>query len=489
MGLDLLGQIRTWGQRVPDRVAHRSGNRTLSHGELLARSDALAAYLERSLPSGDAPIAIVGHKEPELLIGFLGCAKAGRAYIPIDTILPAARAERIVATAQPAVVLTPAEVAMHSNGDARPAKTPEHPDLLHYIMFTSGSTGDPKGVPITRGNLVHFLEWMLAEHPFRPADEVFLNQVLFSFDVSHMDTYLSLITGGTLISLSRDDIADPRRLFRVLAESGISVWVSTPTFAAMCLVERTFNQGLLPALHRFLFCGEVLPGKTAAALLDRFPEAEVWNTYGPTEATIACTSVRIDRAVLARYPSLPIGYAMHGSRVLVVDEWYGVVPSGQRGEILLVGPNVSPGYLHRPDLTVKSFMPFEGEPAYRTGDWGHEQDGMLFWDGRIDNQIKLHGHRIELGDIEAHLCGLPGVLGAAVLPVRKGDQIEWLTAYVQLAEEVPGSDSERAAALREALLERLPAYMMPRRFRFLSAFPMTPNGKLDRRSLADMPTG
>lgn len=489
MGLDLLEQIRSWGQRVPHRVAHSSGARTLSHGELLARSDALAEYLERSLPPSEAPIALVGHKEPELLIGFLGCAKAGRAYVPIDHTLPAARIERIVATARPALVLTPAEVALRSTGDARPTSRPENPHSPHYIMFTSGSTGDPKGVPITRGNLVHFLEWMLAEHPFRGGAEVFLNQTLFSFDVSHMDTYLSLMTGGTLVSLSHDDIADPRRLFRVLAQSGISVWVSTPTFAAMCLVEPTFNRRLLPALRRFLFCGEALPARTAAALLDRFPEAEVWNTYGPTEATIACTAIRIDRTVLARYPTLPIGYAMRGSRVFVVDQYHGVVPAGQRGEILIVGPNVSPGYLHRPDLTVRSFMPFEGEPAYRTGDWGHEQDGLLFWDGRMDNQIKLHGHRIEPEDIEAHLCSLPGVLGAAVLPATRGDRVAWLTAYVQLAEGVPGSDSERVAWLRKSLLDQLPAYMLPRHFRFLSAFPMTPNGKIDRRSLAGVPTG
>jgi D-alanine--poly(phosphoribitol) ligase subunit 1 len=485
--LDLLGQIGEWGRRAPDRAAHRSGDRTLSYQELCDRSDALAEYLERSLPGSDAPIALVGHKEPELLIGFLGCAKAGRAYVPLDTSLPTARMERMLATGQPALVLTPEDVALHSRGAARPAAIPVHRDALHYIMFTSGSTGDPKGVPITRGNLEHFLEGVLAEHPFRPAAEVFLNQALFSFDLSHMDTYLSLLTGGTLVSLSREDSANPRRLFQVLAESGLTVWVSTPTFAAMCLVERRFDQRMLPALRRFLFCGEVLPAKTAAALLDRFPEAELWNTYGPTETTIAATSIRIDRAVLGRYPTVPIGYALHGTRVLTVDEWYAVVPPGQRGEILIVGPSVSPGYLHRPDLTVKSFMPFEGERAYRTGDWGHTQDGVLFWDGRMDDQIKLHGHRIELGDIEAHLCALPGVLGAAVLPVRNGDQVESLMAHVLLAEESPPSDSERAATLREALRERLPAHMIPKHFRFVSAFPLTPNGKIDRRRLTGLP--
>lgn len=226
MPLDLLAEISAWSWRAPDRVAHRSGDRNLSYQELLDRSDALAEYLQRNVPASEAPIALVGHKEPELLIGFLGCAKAGRAYIPLDTILPAARLERMVATAQAALVLTPQDVVLHSRGSGRPAAIPERRDALHYIMFTSGSTGDPKGVPITRGNLEQFLAWMLGEHLFRPAAEVFLNQALFSFDLSHMDTYLSLVTGGTLVSLSREDIADQRRLFLVLAGSGVTVWVS-----------------------------------------------------------------------------------------------------------------------------------------------------------------------------------------------------------------------------------------------------------------------
>src|SRR5207244_1527172 len=167
---------------------------------------------------------------------------------------------------------------------------------------------------------------------------------------------VALVTGGTVFSVTRDDIARPRQLHEAFARSGITIWVSTPSFAQLCLVQRGFNAELLPRLRRFLFCGETLPPEVAAQLLDRFPGAEVWNTYGPTEATVATTSIRVDRDVLARYSPLPIGYPMPGSRVVVLDEAGREAASDERGEIVIAGPNVSPGYLGRPDLTERAFF-------------------------------------------------------------------------------------------------------------------------------------
>ncbi len=190
---------------------------------------------------------------------------------------------------------------------------------------------------------------------------------------------------------------------------------------------------------------------------------------------------------MARYAPLPIGRPMLGSRVVILDAERRPVPDGERGEIVIAGPNVSPGYLHRPDLTEKAFFRFEGAPAYRTGDWGHVRDGLLFCEGRMDFQVKLHGHRIELGDIEANLCALPGVTGAAVLPVEKDGRVDALAAYVMLAGAPAGTDREKANRLREALTARVPAYMVPRKFLFVEAFPMTPNGKIDRKALAARP--
>jgi D-alanine--poly(phosphoribitol) ligase subunit 1 len=189
-----------------------------------------------------------------------------------------------------------------------------------------------------------FIRWMLAEQKLEPAAECFLNQVVYSFDVSVMDLYLSLTTGGTHLSLTRDDIADFKRLFSVLADSTVTVWVSTPSFARLCLAEPRFDRRMLPAVRRFLLAGETLAPEIARQLLARFPGAEVWNMYGPTEATVVTTSVQVTADLLARHAVLPIGYPKPGTAVFVAAE-AGLEPfaDGERGEIVIAGDNVSPG--------------------------------------------------------------------------------------------------------------------------------------------------
>jgi len=325
---------------------------------------------------------------------------------------------------------------------------------------------------------------MLAEQKFIELGETFLNQAPFSFDLSVMDLYCSLVTGGTLFSISRDLVANPKMLYRALANSGVTTWVSTPSFAQMCLVEETFREAMLPHLRRFLFCGETLPPRTAARLRERFPRAEIWNTYGPTEATVATTSVCIDDEILQQYSPLPVGRPMPGTEVVIVDQRREVLPENRRGEIVIAGPNVSPGYLERPDLTAEVFFEFGGQRAYRTGDQGRFRDHLLFFEGRIDEQIKLSGYRIELGDVEANLLSLPRVRDAVVIPMMKNETAQSLAAFVVLSARDKASEFELGQTLRKELGERLPVYMLPRKFVFLDAFPMTPNGKVDRARLA-----
>jgi len=313
---------------------------------------------------------------------------------------------------------------------------------------------------------------VLAEQQFSKRAEVFLNQAPFSFDLSVMDLYCSLVTGGTLFSISRDLIENPKKLYRALAGSGVTTWVSTPSFAQMCLVEDKFAEAMLPRVQRFLFCGETLAPHTAAQLLARFPQAQVWNMYGPTEATVATTSIHIDAAILEKYSPLPVGRVMPGTKIFIV------------GEIIIAGPNVSPGYVGRPDLAAHAFFEYRGLRAYKTGDLGRFRDALLFFEGRIDEQIKLSGYRIELGDVEANLRALPSVRDAVVIPVIKNGAAQSLTAFVTLSARNETSDFKLAHNLRGELGERLPVYMLPRKFAFLDAFPMTANGKVDRAALA-----
>jgi D-alanine--poly(phosphoribitol) ligase subunit 1 len=300
-----------------------------------------------------------------------------------------------------------------------------------------------------------------------------------------MDLYLSLASGGTLHSITKEEIGEPRQLFISLAGSKVTVWVSTPSFAQMCLAEPTFSAGMLPGLRKFLFCGETLPPEVAANLLLRFPAAEVWNTYGPTEATCATTSVQITQSILAQYSPLPVGYPKPDSRILIAREDDSLSEENQRGEIIIAGPNVSSGYLNQPALTQKAFFALDGQRAYRTGDMGHYEQGLLFFDGRRDNQIKLHGYRIELGDIESNLLALPSVLDAVVVPCLKDGRPNYLAAFVILKYPPAEIDFEFNRKFKRALGQHIPAYMLPRKFFFVDTFPMTVNGKLDRRKLAE----
>lgn len=430
-----------------------------------------------------------------MLVGFLGIASSGRPYIPLDDSLPQARIEAVVASAGSRLTLTPVSIAeicarAAENGASSSASrlTPPAPDDPFYIIFTSGSTGQPKGVQITAGCLQAFLDWLCGEQRFREGEETFLNQAPFSFDLSVMDLYCSLASGGTLYSITRGEIAQFKALFQALNNSNMTVWVSTPSFAQVCLMEKTFDAGRLPGMRKFLFCGETLNPGTARQLIERFPEAKVWNTYGPTEATVAATSVRIGRKILAHEGALPVGYPMPAGTIEIHDDEGKKLPAGERGEIIIAGPNVSTGYIGQPDLTEAAFFKLHGQRAYRTGDIGHfDEKGLLYFHGRRDGQIKLHGYRIELADIESNLLALADVREAVVMPVERGGVPQWLDAYVTLTTGVPpaGAEAGTAARLRETLMGKLPSYMLPRSIRFVSALPLTSNGKVDRRKLVE----
>lgn len=568
----LIEVIDQWALTCPERVAHHYREQSLTYSDLKTNSDALALWLHEAL-EGDkvysvnkAPIVVYGHKESEMLVAFLACAKAGHAYIPVDTSVPLERVRQILEASGTSLLLSPQSVPeelklagvtiqenfkvqrnpkVESNAQSVDSfdiltpylgQTPNSEwsvskDGVYYIIFTSGSTGTPKGVQITLKALESFLNWMNPTYGPEKMKEVFLNQAPFSFDLSVMDLYMSLSTGGTLWSIDKKEMANARELFQSFARSNVSFWVSTPSFAEICLMDKSFNRELLPKLKRFLFCGEVLTHDTASKLRERFPSALVENLYGPTEATVAVTTLTITSEVLERYNPLPVGRVKRDAQILICDTdalnealaqseqrarghngqiqtsvaegpinnaegQEGLrrlqsppqsLPEGTRGEVVIAGPNVSVGYLNRPEQTQKSFFTWcddQGKEwqAYRTGDAGILEEGMLFFFGRLDFQVKLHGYRIELGDIEENLRKVPGVENAVVLPSERRGKVDYLHAFITTSEPVKES-FQMSQHLREELHKTLPDYMLPRRFTFLETMPMTPNGKVDRRAL------
>ncbi len=504
--MNILQKIGEYAKEVPDRVAVACGSETLTYRELWDYSDTLAGWLKENAGNEKEPIAVYGHKNPWMLVCFLACVKSGHGYCPIDISVPDARTAMILQALPDGPVLTTEEMQVDAGtkrvllqdeirklAKAKKAEFETEKTVPEdwvsgndtwYIIFTSGSTGTPKGVQISANCLEHYLDWSvgLGNTPKEKEGAVFLNQAPFSFDLSVMDLYTSLVSGGTLFCLEKSVQSDYKKLMEALEESQTCVWVSTPSFAEVCLSEKAFGEKMLPQLRAFLFCGETLGNRTALKLMERFPKAVVINTYGPTESTVAVTDVTVTRELAETVNPLPVGVAKPGTVIEIRDENGTRLEDGEKGEIIILGDTVSTGYFCQEELTRKAFFTENGIRGYHTGDKGYLQDGMLFYCGRIDLQIKLHGYRIELEDIENNIRRLSGIEHVVVLPNERDGKVKSLTAYV-VEEVLPENEREEAARLKRELLAYVPEYMVPKKFAFLEQMPMTNNGKADRKRL------
>ena len=509
--MDILEAVARLAAERPRQIAHRWRDDAMTYGELAARSDSLAGYLVSRMSDDRSPVVIHGHKQSAMLLSFLACVKAGHPYIPVDSsspehrtleILDASRATYVLAIddlrVPPGIQrLTLPEIEAACEGSApAPAGRSIPDDEPFYIIYTSGSTGVPKGVQISRAALNSFASWALSlrESPGvrcgAPERAIYLDHAVFSFDLSVFGMAMALASGATMLSIDRTLAASFDELFRALSRSGLTVWISTPSFADLCLADDAFAQGLLPRLELFIFCGETLNQATARKLRQRFPRAAVLNTYGPTESTVEVTSIVCDDDVLDRYRVLPVGVVKPGSRILIWDESGAEVAPGSRGEIVIAGDTVSLGYYLRPDLTGRSFLRLDGrggpERAYRTGDAGRSEDGMLHFLGRLDFQVKLHGYRIEIEDVEANLRLLPDIEQAVVTAVERADapgSVKHLQATVQLKGPPPRDPLRTTVRLKRELRLLLPEYMVPKVFSYVTEIPLTPNGKIDRSKI------
>ena len=497
--MNLITQIDIWAKEDPKRLAYDYLGEEYTYATLKQASDSVAAEL-LNMKLAKGPIMVYGGQEFATLATFLGCVKAGHAYIPVDSHSPKERLEIINEIAQPVACIKSEDVDLAT--DVPVVEPNELKELLirkvapvseanyvsgdenFYIIFTSGTTGLPKGVQISHDNLQSFVTWMQADFGLK-AGETCLAQAPYSFDLSVMSLYPSLVMGGKLSVLPRQVTDNFKELFATLPKLSLDEWVSTPSFMDICLMQPTFDEKHLPQLKSFLFCGEELTHKTAATLKQRFPSAQIFNTYGPTEATVAISAVNISQEILAKYERLPIGYVKRESQIILVDNDLQPVEAGQPGEILLLGPGISKGYLNNPEKTAHAFVDFNGQPAYRTGDLGQfDEQGLLFYKGRLDFQIKMHGFRIELEEVDHHLDKVSLINQATTVPKYGRDhKVNQLIAYVVAEKNDYESELALTQAIKKELSETTLNYMIPQRFKYVDSLPLTMNGKIDRKSL------
>lgn len=477
-----------------------------------AALDALSARIARRLLMSGAGrgrvVAVFADKRPETYATMLACLRIGAAYTLLDKASPAERLSRILGKARPAVIVVDAPLPGELGGAlaglgarvlgpgldldgiaAGPlAETAEVTGAdPAYLMFTSGSTGFPKGAVMTHANVLNFRDWSLAAFAITPAD-VLSNVNPLYFDNSVFDVYSALFSGAALAPFDRAEIEDARRLVAGIDRAGCTLWFSVPSLLVYLTTMKALGPGSFRSLRAIVFGGEGYPKTELRKLFELYgARAALWNVYGPTECTCICSAYRIGDADFADMQGLaPLGRMAPNFSHLILDGDAPAAP-GAVGELCLLGPQVGLGYHNDPERTAAAFVanPLNrrfAERMYRTGDLVRldPETGLVRFVGRRDNQIKHMGYRIELEEIDAALNGLACVRQAAAVYLRTRPGFGRIMAAAACAGEA--SEARLLAGLRRTL----PAYMIPSRVVIMDALPKNPNGKVDRRALAEM---
>ena len=509
------------------RYAHRPAvevrGTMLTYDELRNRAMSLAASLERATPPGGTPLtAVFARRSTTAYSGVLAALLAGHGYVPLNRTFPLERTWAMLQRSgcrslivdaeselrleaildlseEPLLIILPERTdtsylrsrwSRHTilgASDLEPAgnfeEKPVSPDSIAYLLFTSGSTGIPKGVMVAHQNVAHFVSFMTDRYGICEYDR-FSQTFDMTFDLSAFDMFVAWERGACVCCPSEKTLINPAKFIQ---DAKLTVWFSVPTVGVFMKRLGALKAGQFPTLRWSLFCGEPLPAEIAESWSRAAPNSVVENLYGPTELTIACCLYRWQAGKSEEQclrGVVPIGDPFPGMDVLVVDEELREVPPGKDGELLMAGPQVALGYWQDPEKTATAFVlpPGKNQTYYRTGDRVRRPNktGPMCYLGRVDHQIKIQGHRVELGEVESLLRQEAGVDAAVAIgwPVTVSGA-GGIEAFVM------GNKLEPQTIL-ERLKRKLPAYAVPRRIHLLSELPLNPNGKIDRGQLAKL---
>lgn len=480
------------------RIAlHFADNDTLSYAELDAASDRAAAHLLASGVKQRDVVAIFAEKSALTYIAMIACLKIGAPYVVLDTASPLERLDKILKCCQPKILLTDRDCEWKgakqlSLAALSKSGAPLEPHVVEsvigstpaYLMFTSGSTGFPKGVTISHASMLNFCDWVKSTFSITPEDRFTAANALY-FDNSVFDFSASLFNGASLVPIDRETVTQPKKLAE--RASQCTIWFSVPSLLIYLTTLRALSKDSWPHMRAIIFGGEGYAKmelkKLHGMLGDR---ATLWNVYGPTECTCICSAYAIsERDFEAMDKLAPLGHMAPNFGAHVMDETgTKEMPAGEAGELFLTGPQVALGYYNDPERTRAAFAPnplsATAEACYRTGDLvvKDKETGFYHFVGRKDNQIKHMGYRVELEEIESALNGMDEVAQAAVIYHKKASHGGAIVAFV----------SSNVSPAPDVLIERLrgllPHYMIPEALFVKDSLPKNANGKVDRKALA-----
>lgn len=522
--VDLLQKwVTKTAEARPESTAVVMLKESISYGELEELSNQLASLLVASGCKAGDRVGLMIPKSIDAIVAILGVLKADCIYVPIDPDSPVARIRLKLNSAEPRVVLLAGAVEAKANdiladyGGATPfylgavgMETYEEtalalrftrrdienqpttqPAYRHresdpaYILFTSGSTGTPKGVVINHGNVIPYVNWAVEYFGMDATDRVSGHPPLH-FDLSVMDIFATLAAGAQLHLVPPQFNILAAKLAQFIRDSELTQWFSVPSILNYMAKFDVVRDNDFPCLKRLLWCGEVFPTPPLIYWMKKLPHVQFTNLYGPTEATIASSYYTIPACPSSETEAIPIGRPCAGEELLILDEQLKAVPTGEIGDLYIRGVGLSPGYWRDPDKTRQVFLPdpsSEDENAriYKTGDLARfGDDGLVYFLGRADSQIKSRGYRIELGEIEAALHSLKYLRESAVVAVNSEG---FEGAVICCAYVAADAEDVQITRLRADLTKALPSYMIPMKWQELSELPKNVNGKIDRKSL------